>query len=49
MHTQELFGNISLHGARTVSNHDRFALQFQANFICCQDLLGYDKIKFRLS
>jgi len=45
MHLQELFSNISLHGARTVSNHDRFSLQFQANFVCCLHLLGYDKIK----
>jgi len=26
---QELFYNISLHGKRTVSNHDRFVLQFR--------------------
>jgi len=44
-HTQELFCNISLHGERTVSNHDRFVLQFRANFICCLHTLGYDKIK----
>jgi len=31
-HTQELFCNISLHGERTVSNHDRFDLQFRAKF-----------------
>jgi len=44
-HTQELFCNISLHhGERTVSNHDRFLLQFRASFICCLHLLGYDKI-----
>jgi len=44
-HTQELFCNISLHGERTVANHDRFILQFRANFICCLHLLRYDKIK----
>jgi len=32
MHTQELFCNISLHGERTVVNHDRFILQFRAKF-----------------
>jgi len=32
MHTQELFCNISLHGERTVSNHDSFLLQFRAKF-----------------
>ena len=47
-HTQ-LFCNISLHGTRTVSNYDHFILQFQANLICCLHLLGYHKIKFRLS
>jgi len=31
-HTQELFCNISLHGERTVSNHDSFVLQFRAKF-----------------
>jgi len=31
-HTQELLYNILLHGERTVSNHDRFILQFQAKF-----------------
>ena len=45
MHTQELFCNISLHDDRTVSNHDSFVLQFQANFIWCLHLLDYDKIK----
>jgi len=43
-HTQELFCKISLHGERTVSNYDRFVLQFRANFVCCLHLLGYDKI-----
>jgi len=43
-YTQELFCNISLHG-KTVSIHDRFVLQFRANFICRLHLLGYDKIK----
>ena len=31
-HTQELFCNISLHGERTVFNHNRFVLQFCAKF-----------------
>jgi len=43
--THELFCNISLHGKRTISNHDRFVLQFRADFVCCLHLLGYDKIK----
>jgi len=30
---------------RTIVNHDRFVLQFRANFICCLHLLGYDKIQ----
>jgi len=38
-HTQELFCKISLHGERTVCNHDCFILQFRANFICCLHLL----------
>jgi len=38
-HTQERFCNTSLHGERTIANHDRFVLQFRANFICCLHLL----------
>jgi len=38
-HTQEQFCKISLHGERTVSNHDRFVLEFRANHICCLHLL----------
>jgi len=34
----ELFCNISLHGKRTLSNRDRFVLQFRPKFIYCLHL-----------